>query len=255
MHELPEYAKKNRDAWTKLSQEFDEPGRKAWSSADISWGCFSVLESDVHILGDLNSLAGKDVIELGCGTGYVSAWLARLGAKPVGIDVTPAQLDNARKFQSEFGISFPLIEGNAESVPMPDGSFDFAISEYGASIWCDPYRWIPEASRLLRSGGKLIFLRNSTIAMLCAPQTGPHTNVLVRDWFGMHRIDWEDDGSVEFHLPTGPLIRLLRKNGFEIEDLAELRPPDSIADSRFEYISLDWSRRWPLEELWRVRKR
>ena len=58
-----------------------------------------------------------------------------------------------------------LIEANAEDVPLPDASFDLAISEYGASIWCDPYKWIPEAARLLRPGGELIFLRNSTLCV------------------------------------------------------------------------------------------
>ena len=65
---------------------------------------------------------------------------------------------SARALQLEFGLEFPLLHGNAEEVPFPDGSFDLAISEYGASIWCDPYRWIPEAARLLRSGGELVFL-------------------------------------------------------------------------------------------------
>ena len=112
---------------------------------------------------------GLDAIELGCGTAYVSAWLARLGARPVGVDITPAQLETARAIQAEHGLAFPLIEANAEAVPLPDASFDLAISEYGAAIWCDPYRWIPEAARLLRPGGRLIFLGNSTLLMLCAP--------------------------------------------------------------------------------------
>ena len=62
--------------------------------------------------------------------------------------------------QAEFGIEFPLHLGNAEATPFPDASFDFAISEYGAAIWCDPYKWIPEAARLLRPGGRLHFLGN-----------------------------------------------------------------------------------------------
>ena len=94
-----------------------------------------------------------DTVELGCGTAYFSAWLASRGARPVGIDITPAQLETARRMQAEFGLDFPLIEASAEDVPLPDESFDLAISEYGASIWADPYRWIPEAARLLRPGG------------------------------------------------------------------------------------------------------
>jgi ubiquinone/menaquinone biosynthesis C-methylase UbiE len=91
-----------------------------------------VPETDLHVLPDVD---GLDTIELGCGTGYVSAWLARRGARPVGIDNSEAQLANARRFQLEFGLEFPLIHGNAEDVPLPDASFDLAVSEYGASIW------------------------------------------------------------------------------------------------------------------------
>ncbi len=67
------------------------------------------------------------------------------GARPVGVDVTPAQLETARRMQAETGLVFPLVEANAEDVPLPDASFDLAVSEYGASLWCDPARWIPEA--------------------------------------------------------------------------------------------------------------
>lgn len=80
------------------------------------------------------SVAGMDVIDLGCGTGYFSAWLARRGARPVGIDNSPRQLETARRMQEFFGITFPLHLGNAEDLPFADASFDLAISEYGASI-------------------------------------------------------------------------------------------------------------------------
>jgi hypothetical protein len=76
-------------------------------------------------------------------TAYVSAWLSRRGARPVGIDNSEAQLQTARSLQGQFAIAFPLLHGNAERVALPDASFDLAISEYGASIGCDPYEWIP----------------------------------------------------------------------------------------------------------------
>src|SRR6476619_4619039 len=110
-------------------------------------------ERELRLLPD--DLAGRDTIELGCGTAYVSAWLARRGARPVGIDNSEAQLATAASLQAEHGLSFPLHHGNAEATPFEDASFDIAISEYGASIWCDPYAWIPEAARLLRPGGEL----------------------------------------------------------------------------------------------------
>src|SRR5262249_61158189 len=110
-----------------------------------------VAESAVGMFPD--DLAGKDAIELGCGTAYVSSWLARRGARVVGIDNSAVQLATARRLQHEHGVDFPLLHGNAEAVPYPDASFDFAISEYGACLWADPPRWGPEAARPLRPGG------------------------------------------------------------------------------------------------------
>jgi SAM-dependent methyltransferase len=203
-----------------------------------------------------DDLAGKDAIELGCGTAYVSAWMARRGARVVGIDNSEAQLATARRLQREHGVEFPLIHGNAETVPYPDASFDFAISEYGACLWADPYRWVPEASRLLRPGGRLVFLLNSCLMTLCMPDEGgvAATNQLVRPLFGLHRQEWPGDPGVEFHLSHGDWLRLLRRSGFEIEDLVEVRAPED-ATTRYPFVTLDWARAWPCEEVWKVRKR
>ena len=197
-----------------------------------------------------------DVIELGCGTAYVSAWLVRRGAHPVGIDNSAEQLATARRMQAEHGVAFPLIHGNAESVPLPDASFDLAVSEYGASIWADPYRWVPEAARLLRPGGRLVFLVNGTLFMLCVPDESgtPAGDRLVRPYFDMHRFEWPGDDSVEFHLGYGDWIRLLRGSGFEVQDLVEVRPAPG-ASTRWPEVTLEWARRWPCEEIWVARRR
>ena len=166
MEELPDHVRRNRIAWDALAPEYAQIGRRAWQ-AEPSWGIWSVPDAQLGVLP--RDLAGLDAIELGCGTAYVSAWLARRGARPVGIDISAEQLRSARAFQREFGLEFPLWHGNAEVVPADDESFDLAISEYGASIWCDPYRWIPEAARLLRPGGQLIFLAHGVIALLTFP--------------------------------------------------------------------------------------
>jgi SAM-dependent methyltransferase len=227
-------------------------GRRHWTDNRVTWGIWGVPDEDLHILPDVS---GLDVIELGCGTAYVSSWLARRGARPVGIDNSPEQLKSAKGFQEEFGVEFPLILGNAEEVPLPSESFDFAISEYGASIWCDPYKWIPEASRLLRPGGTLVFLVDGTILMLCVPdQDGiPADQQLKRDYFGMHRFEWPDDVSVEFHLPYGEWIRLFKANDLVVEDLIEIRAPENATTS-YEFVENSWARRWPSEEVWVAQK-
>jgi SAM-dependent methyltransferase len=251
--EYPEYVPHNVEIWTKANAEHTGPrAREAWASDEIQWGVFRIPESQVGIVGEVE---GLDVVELGCGTAYLSAWLAKRGARPVGVDPTPAQLATAREMQQEFGLEFPLVEAVGEDVPLPDASFDLAISEYGASLWADPYRWIPEAARLLRPGGRLVFLRNSTLAMLCQPGEGVGEQ-LVRPQRDLYKLAWEDTGEVEFHLPPGKLIDVLRESGFEVERFVELYAPDDASTHEYyNYVSAEWARKWPAEELWSARKR
>jgi SAM-dependent methyltransferase len=254
MRELPEHVRRNRALWDDWAQKFIASGERGWAEAMPTWGIWSVPESQVGMLPD--DLAGKDAIELGCGTAYVSAWLARRGAHVVGIDNSEAQLATARRLQREYGLDFPLLHGNAEAVPYADASFDLAISEYGACLWADPQRWVPEAARLLRPGGRLVFLVNSFLMMLCMPAEDDvaATDRLLRPAFGMYRVEWPGDLGVEFHLSHSDWIRLLRASGFEIEDLVELRPA-ADATTRYPFVTLEWARQWPCEEVWKARKR
>ena len=252
--ELPEHVRRNRAHWDVNAANYIAPGERSWASNDPKWGIWQVPESEVGMFP--SSLEGLDTIELGCGTGYVSSWMARRGARCVGIDNSEVQLETARRLQQEHGVEFPLLHGNAEDVPYPDESFDFAISEYGASLWADPARWIPEAARVLRPGGRLSFLSNTFLLVLCAPDddVSPATDRLLRPAFGMYRTEWSDSEGVEFHLMHGDWIRLLRANGFEIEDLVEIRPAEG-AITRHPFVTNEWARRWPSEEAWKVRKR
>ena len=229
-----------------------DAGRRNWA-AEPSWGIWGILETEVHLLPEVSD---KDVLEAGCGTAYVSAWIARLGGRPVGLDPTSEQLATARTLQDEFGVHFPLVLGAAETLPFPDGSFDVVVSEYGAAIWADPCRWIPEAARVLRPGGELMFLGNGVLLMLCVhdlEEDDPPDETLRRDYFGMHRFEWTDTEGVEFHLNHGDMIRLLRDNGFEILDLIELRPGEQHT-TNYPFITKEWAQKWPTEEVWKVRK-
>ena len=142
--DLPDHVARNRAYWDEVNApRYVESGRRSWATNRFTWGIFGVPETELKALPE--DVAGMDVIELGCGTAYVSAWLARRGARPTGIDNSAEQLSTARSLQDEHDLHVPLIHGNAEATGLPDASFDLAVSEYGASIWADPYRWIPEA--------------------------------------------------------------------------------------------------------------
>jgi SAM-dependent methyltransferase len=252
--ELPDHVRRNRTAWDEWAPDYVDNGEISWrlGPGDEKWGIWGIPERDLRILPE--DVAGLDTIELGCGTAYVSAWLARRGARPVGIDNSEQQLATARRLQVEHDLGFPLIHGNAETVPLPDAGFDLAISEYGASIWADSDGWIAEASRLLRPGGRLIFLLNSTVLMLCMPdEERAATAEMLRPQRGLRRLEWSSDVSVNFCLSHGDWIALLRRHAFAIERLAELYPAEGATTS-FPYVTPEWAAKWPTEEVWVARK-
>jgi SAM-dependent methyltransferase len=253
--DLSESIAGNIEEWTRNNATYtDANAERAWTPREITWGLFGVRDDAIG--SPLGDVAGLDVVELGCGTAYFSAQLAYRGARPVGVDPTPAQLATARRMQAQGGPVFPLVEAPGERVPLPDASFDLAFSEYGASLWADPNLWIPEAARLLRPHGRLVFLTNSTLAYLCYPEVGPVTESLQRPLFGMRRIQWPDTPGTEFHLSHGGWIALLRGNGFEIDDLVEPQAsPDATTHGYYDDIPAAWARRWPAEEIWVAHKR
>ena len=247
-----EYVFRNRAAWDKWAPQHAARARAAWIDAELRWGLWDTPESELRLISELDSTV--DAVELGSGTAAVSAWLARQGGRPVAVDISQEQLKIAEQLQYETGISFPLICANAEEVPFDEESFDLAVSEYGASLWCNPRRWLPEAHRLLRPDGRLVFFTNGAMLMACTPTDGGGAqDQLVRDYFSRYRVEFPDEETVEFHLTHGHWIRLLRATGFVLENLIEVRPPVG-AKSRFDFVSLEWARRWPSEEIWIARK-
>lgn len=255
MSELPDYVLNNRDHWDRHASEWVEMGERAWTE-EPRWGVWGIPETELSLLP--TDMTGMTAIELGCGTAYVSAWMTRRGARCIGIDNSERQLETARRLASEHGIDVELIHGNAEDVPYPDGSFDFAVSEYGAAIWADPHKWIPEAWRLLRQGGELSFLGHHPLVMVTQLREGGDdvTRKLLYPYFGMHRIDWveDDDQGTEFNLPISEWIRLFDDVGFDLVAFHEIQSPSRDDAKRF-HVDADWAHDFPSEQAWRLRKR
>ena len=249
---LSDYLGRNTAAWERWAAQYVAAGRAAWQEAELRWGIWGLPESELQLFSELSP--GADVVELGCGTAAISAWLERNGRRPVAVDVARPQLETVRRFQQEFDLSFPLICENAENLSFDAESFDAVVSEYGASLWCDPQLWVPEASRLLRRGGRLVFLTNGAMLIACTPKDGGAAQTeLARDYFSTYRVEFSAKGPVEFHPTHGEWIRLLHANGFVLENMLEVRPPDDAAP-RFDFVSVDWAERWPSEEIWVARK-
>ena len=253
---LPKHVQENRTYWDGMADQWIESGEHAWQAGEPYWGCWHLSESEVHLLPQ--DLAGKPTIELGCGTAYVSAWLARRGAIATGIDNSEKQLETAKRLAKDHNIPLTLHHGNAEATPYPDNHFDFAISEYGAAIWCDPYRWIPEAHRILKPGGHLTFLGNTPLSLICMPPSGDVCEPkLHRSYFDLHKSDWTqveiDPGGIEFNLPISKWLQLFRETGFEVLDYLELQAPKDSPD-RYSTPGA-WAHKWPAEHVWKLQRR
>src|ERR1051326_7745820 len=248
---LTEHARKNRAMWEASSVSYEKQHATTLSGEKaLAWGMWRIPEAELHILGEV---AGKDVLELGCGAARWSIGLARQGARSVGLDFSSQQLQHARRLMEEAGVDFPLIEASAEDVPLPDTSFDIVFCDWGAMTFCDPERTVPEAARLLRLGGLFAFSTGTPIQFLCQDiKADRTTDRLINDYFGMRYLEWEDE--VNFQLPYGDWIRLFRQSGFVVEDLIETQPsPDTTSTFR-NATEMAWARRWPMESIWKLRK-
>jgi SAM-dependent methyltransferase len=247
---LTEHAVRNRAGWNAESDAYQaRSGPQLEASGGMAWGVWQIPESELHVLGDV---AGRDILELGCGAAQWSVALSRVGARPVGLDLSERQLEHARQLMARAGVEFPLVHASAEDVPLPASSFDIVFCDHGAMTFADPYLTVPEVARLLRPGGLFAFSHASPIIDMCWPIDAERAgDRLALDYFELRRIDSDDE--VAFQLPYGEWIRLFRANGFEILDLIEPRPAPEAVSSYRDAEERDWSRRWPAENIWRLR--
>jgi SAM-dependent methyltransferase len=245
-------AARNRAAWDRISDDYQQRHARTLGQPEPRWGMWQLPESELGVLGHV---AGKDVLELGCGAAQWSILLAKLGARVVGLDNSPRQLDRARELIAAAGVDFPLVLASGEEAPLPDGGFDVVFCDHGAMTFGDPYRTVPEAARLLRPGGLLAFSHTTPLACCCwDPETGTVERRLVSPYFGMHRFDELPDEPVEFNLPHGEWIRLFREHGLRVEALLEIRPPAGAGTTYRTPEETEWARSWPMEEIWQLRK-
>ena len=102
-----------------------------------------------------DELAGKDVLEIGCGTGVHTRLLAAAGANVSAVDLTPTAIELTTRRLQLAGLVADVREADAESLPYPDGSFDFVWSWGVIHHSADTQRVIAEIARVLRPSGRL----------------------------------------------------------------------------------------------------
>jgi ubiquinone/menaquinone biosynthesis C-methylase UbiE len=240
----------NRAFWDRHSDEYQERHREFIGRSEPRWGTWQLAEAELQVLGDVS---GNDLLELGCGAAQWAILLARKGARMVGLDNSERQLEHARAQMAAAGVDFPLVHAAAESIPLPDESFDGIFCDHGAMSFADPLLVVPEVARVLRPGGLFAFSHFAPFGWICVDENDEIQERLCLDYFGIHRSD-DVDGSVHFQLQYGEWIRLFRRNALVVEELIEVRPPEGTPSTYRTPEETAWARRWPMEEIWKVRK-
>ena len=111
--EPSDHARRNRAWWDEQADAYQREHGEHIGRPEPRGGMWQLPESELQILGDV---AGKDVLELGCGAAQWSILLAGLGARPVGLDHSERQLEHARRAMVEAGVDFPLVHASADEV-------------------------------------------------------------------------------------------------------------------------------------------
>lgn len=239
-------SRKNRESWNEASDKYQDDHREQLSKIATAWGVWAVPESELNILGDVS---GLHVLEFGCGGAQWSIALVGQGARCVGLDLSEGQLSHARKAVAESGMNLPLVHASAECAPFADGSFDLVFCDHGAMTFARPEYTVAEAARILRPGGRLVFNMASPVHELCWNyENDAIDSTLQSDYFSMHTIE-EPDG-ISYQLPYGDWIRLFRKHGLTVDDLIEIRPPENAKTTYPDFVTLEWARKWPAENVW-----
>jgi SAM-dependent methyltransferase len=246
------HVERNRKLWDLQSDEYqDRHGPQLAASGGLAWGVWQIPDSELQVLGDV---AGRRVLEFGCGAAQWSIALHRLGAQVTGLDLSERQLEHARRLMAEAGVEFPLVAGSAESTPFGDASFDLVFCDHGAMTFADPYRTVPEVARILAPGGLFAFSMNTPIVDLAwAMDADAPGSELVVDYWDLHALEAPHEPTT-FQLPYGEWIRLFTSHGFVVDSLIELRPPADAVSTYRDDAARKWARRWPMEHIWRVRR-
>ena len=244
----------NLASWEADSADYQTRNASQLNRWDrLGWGTWDVPEDEIHALGDVD---GLDALELGCGACQFGIKVAMRGARVTGLDFSSNQLDAGAAHMAETGVRFPLVRASAEELPFADASCDLVFCDHGATSFTDPEIAVPQAARVLRTGGLLVFnIATPFIWTFWGDDDEPPGRELRRPYFGGGRTVWPDpDPSVEWQLTYGEWIRVLSSSGFVVEDLIELRPGEDATTTYTTYSTLGWARDYPAEHIWKARR-
>jgi SAM-dependent methyltransferase len=244
---VTDHVEHNREFWDGDSDAYQAAHGDALDRAPLAWGAYRIPESELQILGDV---AGRNVLELGCGAAQWSIALTKVGARVIGLDVSQRQLQHARGRDTHV----PLVNGDGERLPFTENAFDTVFCDHGALSFCDPRVILTEVARVIRPRGTLAFCGTHPLLYLTYDRDEQkQTKKLQIEYGALGKMDL-DEGTIDWSLPPSAWIALLRDAGFTIERMVELVQPRDRTTTYEDFAPPKWARRWPAEWIWVARR-
>jgi SAM-dependent methyltransferase len=221
----------SRAWWDADADDYQAEHGDFLGTADFVWCPEGVREEDVRLLGDI---AGRRVLEVGCGSAACARWLGQQGANVVALDLSSGMLAHAAAENASTGVAVPLIQASADQLPFADGSFDSACSAFGAVPFvADSGAVLNEVARVLRPGGSWVFAVTHPMRWIFPDDPGPEGLTVVQSYFDRTPyLEVDDTGRatyVEHHRTLGDYVRQIRAAGMVLDELIEPEWPEGHA--------------------------
>ena len=222
-----ESARANRRWWDADAQSYHDEHGAFLGEADFVWCPEGLREDDLHLLGPVADLTGRQILEVGSGAAMCSRWLADRGARPVAFDVSRAMLRHGG------AAPFPLVQADAQAMPFAGASFDLAFTSFGAVPFvADSAGLMTEVARVLRPGGRWVFSTTHPTRWAFPDSPGPDGLTASMPYFDRSPYVELDSAGVptyvEHHRTLGDRVRELVAAGFVLLDLLEPEWPDGL---------------------------
>jgi SAM-dependent methyltransferase len=220
----------NRRWWDADAEDYLAAHGEYLGSADFVWCPEGLREADAGLLGEL---AGRRVLEVGCGSAPCARWLAAQGAQVVGLDLSTGMLRHAVHAACDSGISVPLVQADAARLPFADGSVDLACSAFGAVPFvADSAAVMREVARVLRPDGRWVFAVTHPLRWIFPDDPGEAGLTVAQSYFDRTPyVEVDRLGNptyVEHHRTLGDRVREIVAAGLVLEDLIEPEWPSDL---------------------------
>lgn len=224
-----ESVRANRSYWDGSADAYLAEHGSFLGDSKFIWCPEGLDEANARLLGDV---AGRDVLEVGCGAGQCSRWLSESGARAVGVDFSTGMLEQARRLQSGRSGPAPDLQlADARHLPFPADAFDVVCSAYGALPFVsDAEAVLAEVARVLRPSGRWVFSVTHPVRWMFPDVPGESGLAVEYSYFDRTPyVEFDLHGKpvyAEHHRTIGDWVALLSAAGFVLGDLVEPEWPD-----------------------------